>query len=579
MKSLLAAVQVMVAVALAAPGPAAARAPDPGAVVAAFDGALDAGDVDAALALLADDATVTAPAGVYRGRGPIRGYLRGLVAQHYHAELVDRRADGERVAGRALVALDDWRRLGLGPLAVTAEAAVRGGKIHALAIDLSAEAVVELLAARSRIIAPPPPLPSAAPRAPAEAQSRLAGAAATQAATRARLRVLGDAATCAEARFVSYRRSDAEPQIVDQWYVAAQLWADATLLAAPARTAPGWSEADSRCHLDKGFIFLDRLWDDATGGYYPRSNPTGTAVERALRHTDDNSLAGLALLAAAEAAPDGALRRRYLHAARREADFLAESGLWDDAFGGGFWWNTDKGAAPEGKPAQSNALAAQFFGRLHEVTGAESYRAWALRTLLWLDTVLYDPGRQLYRWGVGHADPDGRLGAVVRERYFNYDQAVAIQAQLTAHRLDGDPGRPVRARGVGRAVHAIFWGHQAGGYNLEAGIEQVYAAFAAWTSLGHLALYDADGDARWLEMARLNADALAASLREDDGGYGYRHYRCVDRLALGCADGTSPWVVDRARDTAAQALTQHLETALARRIGAGGPTRWQRSSG
>ena len=69
-----------------------------------------------------------------------------------------------------------------------------------------------------------------------EAATRLSAAAAVQGTTRARLGVLGDAFTCPDARFVSFRRSDAEPAIVDQWYVASQLWADALLLAL--RTSP-----------------------------------------------------------------------------------------------------------------------------------------------------------------------------------------------------------------------------------------------------------------------------------------------------------------------------------------------------
>src|SRR5207244_4296468 len=63
-----------------------------------------------------------------------------------------------------------------------------------------------------------------------EASARWAAAESTQAATRTRLGVLGDAFGCPEARFVSFRRSDAEPELADQWYVASQLWADALLL-------------------------------------------------------------------------------------------------------------------------------------------------------------------------------------------------------------------------------------------------------------------------------------------------------------------------------------------------------------
>src|SRR5437763_13643936 len=100
-----------------------------------------------------------------------------------------------------------------------------------------------------------------------------------QATTHARLGVLGDAFSCADARFVSYRRSTAEPETADQWYVASQLWADALLLhtASPAEAAHAewpllaeWDPDDSRCYLDKGFVFLDRLWDYATAGYFPR---------------------------------------------------------------------------------------------------------------------------------------------------------------------------------------------------------------------------------------------------------------------------------------------------------------------
>ena len=419
--------------------------------------------------------------------------------------------------------------------------------------------------------------------ADSEAAGRLRSAVLTQAATRARLQVVAPAG-CSGASFVSYRRSDAEAHIADQWYVASQLWADAELLRAAAvadaptpvglrvptsggrRASDPWSVSVARCYLNKGFAFLGRLWDPATGGYYPRSDPTGARVERQVRYADDNALAGLALLAAAESAP-AAERQSFLHAARLEAHFLAQSGLWDTTFGGGFWWNTNRGDTDEGKPAQTNALAALFFARLHAVTGDEAAREWSLRTLFWLDTYLYDPDRQLYRWSMRYGRPGDRLGdPVLSERYFNYDQGIAIQAEILATRLDGDPARLDRARDVGRALHRDFWGAERGGYNLQARVGQVYASYAAWASLGHLALYDADRDVGWFDLARANADALAATLGEADGGYAYRHYGCVGRRAPGCQNGRATWAVDRTRDGAAQAWMQHLQTALAQRL-------------
>jgi glycosyl hydrolase family 76 len=390
-----------------------------------------------------------------------------------------------------------------------------------------------------------------------DTDAHLAAATQVQSATRARLGVLGDAFSCPDARFVSYRRSNAEPEITDQWYVASQLYADATLIQAQPQADP-----DSRCYLDKGFVFLDRLWDYTSSGYFPRSNPVGTGVQPDKRYTDDNLIAGLALLQTAAITDDPLSKQRYVHAAQREADFLNGSGLWDDTFGGGFWWNTGRGDTPEGKPAQTNALAALFFAQLYDATGDATYRDASLRSLLWLDTILWDPGRQLYRWSVSFADIAKRTGATTSTRYFNYDQGIAIQAQLRALTLDGDPNRLARAQAIARATHDAFWSSPLGGYNLEAGIQQVYASYAAWTSLGFVSLYAVDGDSAWLDLAGKNADALAARMREVDGGYALRAYQCVDRVAPGCENGPPTTVVDRVRDTAAQAWAQHLQTAL-----------------
>jgi len=441
---------------------------------------------------------------------------------------------------------------------------VVGGMLHREKLSIALSVLIGLSVA----------LPNGVRAQPAigEMVSRLSAAEAIQAATRARLGVLGDAFTCPEARFASFRRSDSEPQFADQWYVASQLWADALLLrvvtaSAPA-TQPGllaWDPQDTQCYIEKGFVFLDRLWDYSSAGYFPRADPVGGKVSTGVRFTDDNLVAGLALLESARTTSDPYAVQRYIHAARREADFLVVegSGVWDTTFGGGFWWNTGRGDSLEGKPAQTNALAALFFASLYAATGDGSYRDWALRSLVWLDTILYDPSRQLYRWSASFHDLEHRTGADINSRYFNYDQGIAIQAQLAAMALDGDQNRLARARDTGRAIQATFWAPALGGYNLEAGVDQVLTNYGAWTSLGHLALFDVDGDVGWLELARGNVQALESKLREPDDGYAYRVYRCVDRLAKGCESGSVPQVVDHTRDTSAQAWVQHLQAALA----------------
>src|SRR5688500_5796067 len=144
-------------------------------------------------------------------------------------------------------------------------------------------------------------------------------------------------------------------------------------------------------------------------------------------------------------------RQQYLHAARRQADFLIKSGLWDETFGGGFWWNTTRGSTLEGKPPQTNALAALFFGRLYQATDDPEYRSWMQRTLLWLDTILFDPSARLYRWSARYQDLVAKSGATVGRELINYDQSIAIEAQLVAAEIDGDPSRLPRALAVGEA--------------------------------------------------------------------------------------------------------------------------------
>jgi uncharacterized protein YyaL (SSP411 family) len=167
---------------------------------------------------------------------------------------------------------------------------------------------------------------------------------------------------------------------------------------------------------------------------------------------------------------------------------------------------------------------------------------------------------------VSFTDLAHRTGATMSQRYFNYDQAIAVEAQLGAMRLDDDQNRLVRARAIAGSTHAAFWAGDLGGYNLEAGVDQVFTSYGAWTSFGDLALFDVDHDPAWLELARSNANALETKLREGDNGFAYRAFRCVDRVAKGCESGQVQQVVDHTRDTAAQAWVQHLQVALAERL-------------
>jgi uncharacterized protein YyaL (SSP411 family) len=396
---------------------------------------------------------------------------------------------------------------------------------------------------------------------PADAAAGLLKAAgATVAATRAQLRLLSDASSCVEARYVAFRNSKAEPNSVDAWYTASQTWADAALLGATKS-----DDGETRCEIAKSVIFLDRLWDDDLG-INPTASPTASKISRDVRYTDDNALLGLTYLAAASVSEPNAAAE-YRHSAVRVAEFLLRSGVWDDTFGGGFWWSTRRGDTPEGKPAQTNAISALFFARLYAALGDSQYRDWAVRTQNWLDATLYDPGSHLYRWSIAYSDPLRKRGSpVLSNRLFSYDQGNAIQAELAVQALDNDPARLERAHAAGDALQATFWRGDRG-YVLEAGIDQVYAGYGAWTSFGHLALYDADQNPHWLDLARQNLDAIGRSMGRPDGGVAWQTYRCTGRLVAFCPPGETGWVTDGTPDTAAGAWVQHLQVALAQRLG------------
>jgi uncharacterized protein YyaL (SSP411 family) len=358
---------------------------------------------------------------------------------------------------------------------------------------------------------------------------------------------------CADARWVSYRRSTAEPALSDSWYDFSQLQADAALLAC--------GDATAQCYVEKAFLHLERHWDPREpGGYFGRGAVDSSRVDGPDKYADDNALAGVALLEAHASAPDPAARARYLSRAIAVGEYLARGPLWDDVFDGGFWWNTRRGDSVEGKPAQSNALAALLFLRLHALTGAAHWRTWAARTLAWLDAALWDAATDLTWYSIRYADPARRRGRALERRYFNYDQAILVEALVWEARLHGPPTAAAamapslaRARAIAAALEPRFWDAGLGGFVLEAGVPQVLLVYAAWLTPALLTLAAADGDPRWVALARRNVDALHARLYDPtDGGYAHRAWREGGRVRL-----------DPERHTAAQGWMQYAQARLA----------------
>ena len=129
-----------------------AQETDPAALFTALADALNAGDVDAALALVADDAVLTFPdlGYVFTGKEEIRGWYEGLVAQNLHAEPSDFQIDGDRMTWSNKVSIDDWRALGIAPLDYTGEGTVQDGKIKSYTETMTPQSLAKLQAAMAQ---------------------------------------------------------------------------------------------------------------------------------------------------------------------------------------------------------------------------------------------------------------------------------------------------------------------------------------------------------------------------------------------------------------------------------------------
>jgi ketosteroid isomerase-like protein len=77
---------------------------DPAAVMDAYTAAINAGNVNGALALVADDAVYDRPGGQFRGKEQVRGFIQSLVDQKAKIELIGtRQVNGTLVTWRSRV--------------------------------------------------------------------------------------------------------------------------------------------------------------------------------------------------------------------------------------------------------------------------------------------------------------------------------------------------------------------------------------------------------------------------------------------------------------------------------------------
>ena len=151
---------MMSVVLLAFPVALYAQEPDPMPIIRAWVEALNAGEIDAALSYLADDAVVQivppAPgtSGIFTGKDEVRGWYETVVGQNGVTVLTDCQVAGETVTCVNTYAEDSFRALGIDSVVGEWVAVVRDGKLQSYTFTMSDESLAALMAAMAPPVMP-----------------------------------------------------------------------------------------------------------------------------------------------------------------------------------------------------------------------------------------------------------------------------------------------------------------------------------------------------------------------------------------------------------------------------------------
>lgn len=303
----------------------------------------------------------------------------------------------------------------------------------------------------------------------------------------------------------SYRvNTTTNPNIAWEWYNSSQVYADAAMVAI--------GDTSYLSYMNKTTAWLQNMWDksDPDGGYFAQSDLDGSGAAGD-KYVDDNSLTGVIYLAAYDVTT-GATKADYLNKAQACANWIINSGLWDNSQGGGFWWSTQKVY----KPTQTNGLALQLFSRLYKITGNVLYKQWADAVLNWLNSTMYDATKGLYIW---QYDNTGKKYSTI----FTYDNAIIIDAFLYYGDAMNDDSYVNKAQAIGNAMNTVLWNSNYNLYIFNTDDIRITPAWCGWASQAMIHLYEKDGNNLWLSYAKGNIDAINVVLR-DASSHGYYQF-------------------------------------------------------
>src|SRR5690348_7801217 len=215
----------------------------------------------------------------------------------------------------------------------------------------------------------------------------------------------------------SYKANNTLPTTAYEWYNASQIYADAAMVQ--------YGDSRYNSYMNNTYAWMNNMWDNQSsiGGYFAQANVDGSGAAGD-KYVDDNALTGNVYLDCYYIAT-GTTQTNYLNSAEAIANWLMYSGLWDNTYGGGFWWNTQK----QVKPTQSNALALQLFLRLYQITGQTFYKDWANSIKNWLESEMFDNTTGLYIWQVTSS---GKQNV-----NFTYDNAIMLEVDLLYYQILG----------------------------------------------------------------------------------------------------------------------------------------------
>ncbi|RDC55944.1 hypothetical protein DU508_13875 [Pedobacter chinensis] len=320
-----------------------------------------------------------------------------------------------------------------------------------------------------------------------------------------------------------------------EWYNVSQIYADAAMVSV--------GQTKHLAYMNNTFKFMENMWDknDLRGGYFASVNLDGTGAGGD-KYVDDNALSGMVYLEAYEVTT-GADKQAYLAKAKACGDWLINCGLWDNVYGGGFYWNTLK---PD-KPTQTNGLALQLFLKLYSLTGESIYRDWAIQVEMWLNNKMFDPASGLYIWRI-----DGPGEGKKHIEKFTYDNAIMVEAFILYSKIMNDPGYLTKAQNLGKAMNTTLWNSVWKGYVFNTAETRINPAWCAWGSQAMIRLYEADKNESWLVYARENINRLNVANR-NPGTFGYYFFAGFD------GQNRSPEI-----ETVDQAWMQRIQALLSK---------------